>query len=176
MYVKIPVPVSHAQRRLIRLIENREFTGVVRSYGISPSNVTFLYRMATGQRQASFIMIFNLRQHIEPAEWFYDENEKLPKKKRINSQYACFDYRARQHIIKYPTLGVVRLENLFQEGKLQGFCRENGVDYRTLYGHAVQRKRHDGITGYHSRPGYGVIRKLRDIIHPDDWFIFPEEA
>jgi hypothetical protein len=175
MFVKVPSPVAHAQRRLITLIENRQFTGTARSWGITPSNITSLHGMVTGKIQPSFIMIFNLRQYIEPVEWFYNETEKMPEKKEFSLTYTRFDRRTRQHIIKHPTVGVARLEKLILGGKLQTLCRENGLHYKTLYGYAKRRKRHDGVAGYHSRPSYQVIRALRHIIHPDEWFIFPEE-
>jgi hypothetical protein len=131
--------------------------------------------MATTKISPSFIIMFSLRQHIAPVEWFYEENEKLPEKKVFKPKYAYFDRRARQHIIRYPTIAVEYLEGLFRRRKLQEFCREQGMRYSTVYGYAIKRKRQDGIMGYGSRPGYGVIRKLRGVIHPDDWFVFPEE-
>jgi hypothetical protein len=176
MYVQVPEIVSHAQRKLIGLIEERRFTATARSYGLTASNIALLYRMAVGKIQPSFVMIFNLRGHIAPAEWFYDETEKLPGQQAFHPKYACFDRRARQHFIRYPTPAVAYLEGLFREGKLQVFCGEEGLTYAMVYGYAVKRKRPDGITGYHARPGYGVIRKLREKIPPEHWFIFPEEA
>jgi hypothetical protein len=176
MLVEVPFPMVYAQRRLVTLIEERKFTSAARSYGITASNVSSLYRMATGKIGPSYIMIFNLRRHIAPVEWFYDEDEKLPESRRFTPAYTCFDRRARQHIIRYPTVGVARLEGLILAGGLQSLCRANGLQYRTVYGYAVKRWRHDGIAGYHARPSYGVMRKLRDIIHPDEWFFFPEEA
>jgi hypothetical protein len=176
MYVQVPEIVSYAQRKLIRLIEERNFAPAARSYGITVSNISSLYRMATGKITPSFIMIFNLRQHIAPVEWFYDEDEKLPEKKKLNPLYTCFTRRFRQHIIRHPTVGIKYLEELFLQGELNGFCRERGLNYSTVYGYSVKRKRYDGVTGYHSRPGYGFIKKVRAVIHPDDWFMFPEEV
>jgi hypothetical protein len=176
MYVTVSGPVSYARRRLVTLIEERRFTSTARSYGVTASNVSSLYRMAVGKIGPSFIMIFNLRRHLAPVEWFYDEDEKLPEKKEFKPLYACFDRRARQHIIRKPTLGAARLEGLILAGELQKLCRAKGLQYRTVYGYAVKRRRHDGIAGYHARPSYSVMRKLRDIIHPDEWFFFPEEA
>jgi hypothetical protein len=176
MYVKILEPVSYARRRLITLIEERRFTAAARSYGIAASNISSLYRMAVGKIGPSFIMVFNLRRDIAPIEWFYNEGETLPKKKKFTPAYACFDRRARRHIIRKPTVGVARLEGLILAGGLQSLCRANGLQYRTVYGYAVKRRRHDGVAGYHARPSYGVMRKLRGVIHPDEWFFFPEEA
>jgi hypothetical protein len=175
MYVPVPDIVTHAQRKLITLIERRQFSGVARSYGIRASNIPSLYRMAIGKIAPSFVMMFNLRHYIAPVEWCYDETEGLPERRKFKPKYAYFDRRARQRLIRYPTAAVAYLEDIYLKGGLQGFCGEQGLGYATVYGYAVKRKRHDGVLGYHARPGHRVIRKLRGVIHPDDWFIFPEE-
>lgn len=175
MYVQVPDIVTHAQRELIKLIEGRRFAGTARSYGIRASNIPSLYRMATGKTEPSFVMMFNLRQYLAPEAWCYDETEKLPERRKFKPKYACFDGRTRRHIILNPTVAAAYLEEIYLNGGLQGFCGEQGLSYAAVYGYAVKRKRYDGIMGYHCRPGYRVIRKLRNVIHPDDWFIFPEE-
>jgi hypothetical protein len=175
MYAEVLGIVSHARRKLIRLIEARRLAVAARSYGIRVSNIPLLYRMAVGRLDPSFIMIFNLRQHIAPVEWFYDETEKLPEKREFQAKYSGFDRQAWQHIIRHPTVAVAYLEEIFLDGRLPDFCAEQGFRYAAVYRYAAKKKRYDGIWGYPPRPGYKVIREFRDIIHPDDWFIFPEE-
>jgi hypothetical protein len=176
MYVKPLGDISHAQRRLIGLIEKREFTGtLIGDWQVPQGLIVPIYKSAVGQRTPTYGIIFGLRRHIPPEAWYFDETEKLPKPIACTHLYPPFGARINKKIIHDETAAINLIGEIRENRKLSAFCVEHGLKYNDMLGCAVKRKRSNGRYGYHQKPAYLVIRTLREIIHPALWYLFPDE-
>jgi hypothetical protein len=176
MYVKVPETVSHAQRTLITLIENRKFTyEVINTFKLAKTDIGPLYRIAVNKIRPYYSMIFNMRVFIPPAAWYFKENEQMPVRIPITPLYGGYTVIMRDKIKKDMTTGLQHLEALRRERKLTEFCIVHELKYSAIADCIIPRRGGGGTTAYHRRPGFAVIEKLKRIIHPDYWYIFPEE-
>jgi hypothetical protein len=176
MYVKVPEIVSYAQRELITLIENREYTGAMRKkYGVSDSWISSIYRAAVGKVKATYGMIYLLREQIEPVRWYYDENEGLPEKVEFRPKYRGYDLEMMNNFKNKATAAQRWFEEAGKKRIIHEICEENNISYSRLKNSIYPKRVHSEVAVYRQRPGYGIIKALRGVINPDYWYIFPDE-
>jgi hypothetical protein len=176
MLVQVPAVVSHAQRRLITLIEKRRFTRQVRTvYGLSDAFLSRLHSVAVGRMRPSYGIIFQLREHIAPVLWYYDETEKPPKRKSFAAKHTVYNLAVMRELSARPTVAHTVFETLREARKLTEFCVLHNIAPARIRNCTTMNRRKDGVKGYASRPSYPVVKQLRGIIHPDLWYIFPDE-
>jgi hypothetical protein len=66
-------------------------------------------------------------------------------------------------------------EILREKRALTAFCGKRGLVYSSLSNCVFKRRREDGLWGYRTRPAYRLVKSLREILHPDLWYVFPDE-
>jgi hypothetical protein len=176
MLVQVPAVASHAQRRLIALIEKRQFTHEVRTvYGLSDAFLSRLHSVAVGKMRPSYGVIFQLREHIAPVSWYYAETEKLPKRKLFTAKYTTYNLAVMRELSTKPIVAHTIFEMLREARKLTEFCVLRNINAAKIRNCTTMNKRKDGIKGYTNRPSYPIVKQLRGIIHPDLWYVFPDE-
>jgi hypothetical protein len=176
MYAKPEGDLSHAQRLLIGLIERRGFTGTLaREWEAPRSMIMIVYETALGRALPSYGVVFGLRRHIDPAAWYYGEDEELPPPVPCAWLYPSFGKKARKKVLRDATAALSRMEEIKGKRELSAFCAAHGVKYADLWACTIKRKKKDGRYGYHQRPPYRVIRALRETVHPALWFLYPDE-
>jgi hypothetical protein len=176
MYTVPQGEITHARRRLITLIERREFTGTLtREWGVPKPSVMHIYDMVLGRVPPTFGAIFGLRREVAPAAWFYGEGEALPPRIGAAYIYPSFGKEIREKVLGEPTAALLMIEGLKEKRELARFCVERGVKYADLWACTIKRVKKDGRQGYHQRPPYRVIKALREAVHPDLWYTFPDE-
>jgi hypothetical protein len=169
-------PISHAQRRLITLIDERRISKVlIGAWGVPKSYIGNIYRMALNTLPVSYGVIFLLRQQLPPAAWYYDEGERLPQPVPFTPKYPAFGKRVRNKILHHETAALGIIREIKEKRELAYFCKQHRVKYYDVAGCSFKNPKKDGRDGYHQRPSYRMIRLLREAIHPDLWYIFPDE-
>jgi hypothetical protein len=176
MYAKIPDVVSHAQRKLISMVEKREYRGYVLSCGLTLTQSNDLYKTVIGMYTPTYGQIFRLRRFFPPSEWFYDEGEKLPKPIKFTPKVQGLDGGGKKMGIE-ATKETVALSwfALLTKQQRHQFYLLHHIERAKINHFILKTKRMDGTFGYLSRPNYKLVRSLRDTVQPDLWYIYPEE-
>jgi hypothetical protein len=119
--------------------------------------------------------IYMLRTRIAPAAWYYMERETVPEKVPFTSLYDAGSETLRTKIIHEETAALGELARLKEERVLSRLCQEHRIDYKKASYCLLKRVKEDGSRGYHQRPTYEIVKAFREVIHPDLWYIFPDE-
>jgi hypothetical protein len=176
MYVKIPDVVSHAQRKLITMVEKREYRGYVLSCGLTLTQSNDLYKTVIGKYTPTYGQIFRLRQFVPPSEWYYDESEELPEPVRFTAKVQGMTGGGKKMGIEATkeTVALSWFAGLSKQQRHQFYVFHN-IERAKINHFILKTTRMDGTFGYQSRPNYKLVRSLRETIHPDCWYIYPEE-
>ena len=75
MNKEIPVRITYAQKRLIIMIQKRELRSWCLEHNLEHAS---LYRIALGEKVATYKIVSSLVHLIPPAEWIYYIDEKIP--------------------------------------------------------------------------------------------------
>lgn len=120
-------------------------------------------------------VVFLFREVFEPVSWFYKPNETLPKPKKININKE----RTENDLFKEKTVGKILFEVLAKSyPTYQVFSDEFKIPYFNVKNMLQKSKfEYNGKTEirYKTFATKSVIKILREKIHPDYWFMFPEE-
>jgi hypothetical protein len=176
MYVTLPEELSHAQRSLVTLIEKRVFSPtLIQEWGVPKSYIIALYRTAIGRIRPSYMAIYTLRSRIAPVNWYYTEQEAVPGAVPFTALYAAGGDMFREKVMRDETAALRELAGIREARNLSLLCRNYNIEYKRLSQCVLKRVKEDGSRGYHQRPAYDIVKALRERIHPDLWYIFPEE-
>ena len=75
MNKEIPARITYAQKRLIIMIQKRELRSWCLEHNLEHAS---LYRIALGEKIATYKIVSSLVHLIPPAEWIYYIDEKIP--------------------------------------------------------------------------------------------------
>lgn len=75
MNKEIPARITYAQKRLIIMIQKRELRSWCLEHNLEHAS---LYRIALGEKVATYKIVSSLVHLIPPAEWIYYIDEKIP--------------------------------------------------------------------------------------------------
>jgi hypothetical protein len=176
VYAKPEGPISCAQRRLITLIDKRKISEtLIGGWGVPRTQLGNIYRMALGTIPPSYGIIYGLRLTIPPAAWYYGEEEALPRPIPFTPKYPAFGKQAHDAVLHHETAALGIIREIKEQRELSRFCARHGVNYYDVAGCSFKNPKKDGRKGYHQRPSYRMVRLLREAVHPDLWYIFPEE-
>jgi hypothetical protein len=176
VYPKPEGTISHGRRILISLIEERKFSPTLRSWGVTEKSlINFAYEIALGRSDATFFVVFNMREHIRPELWYYDEAEEEPFPVKVKFVYPSTGKAAKRKFIVDETAALERIQGIMERREAGALCASHGIKYYDLWGCCSKRKKANGRYAFHTRPSYHVIRALRDTIHPALWYVFPDE-
>jgi hypothetical protein len=176
VHAKPEGPISHAQRRLITLIDKRKISETLTGgWGVPRTCLGNIYRTALGTIPHSYGIIYGLRLNIAPVFWYYSEEEPLPRPIAFTPKYPPFGKDAHDAVLRHETAALEIIREIKERRELSRFCALHGVKYYDVAGCSFKNPKKDGPEGYHQRPSYRMIRSLREAVHPDLWYIFPGE-
>lgn len=120
-------------------------------------------------------VIFIFREFFEPITWFYKPNESFPEPKKL----LYNKNRTESELYKEKTVGKILFERLAKSyPTYQSFSNEYKIPVDNIKN--MLRKSIFVYNGkkeirYNTFVTKSVINKLKEEIHPDYWFMFPEE-
>lgn len=171
---------THAVRYFKTLVKERSFTTKVQEFGLTSAQQKLLYDVTCGKIRATYGIIFALRNIISPSQWIYREDENLPEPVKFNSlvekKYPHYDFDSRNELAKESTLGNIFFNILKERRVMSKFCIMHNYK-KTEAANFVYMKHHkNGELRYLVRPTLPFIKKFREEVHPDWWFIYPDEV
>lgn len=120
-------------------------------------------------------VIFLLRGVFEPCSWFYDVAEEMPDP----VSFTINPERTGKDLFTDDTVGKILLRSLVKNYKTYNmFAKEYKVPCENIKNMLNKFKyKHKDVTmvRYKTFATESVIKGMRDTIHPDYWYIFPEE-
>lgn len=164
---------THALRALKIASKNKLFWKYVEQIGI-PKNGRYeyyIYNYFTGKsKNIGISYIFNSRENLQPAKWFFNINEELPERIKFNPIYE------EKTLLYKESVGHIKLLDLMKDYTIQQFVDKYDLNFyqiKNLIYKKVDKKLNKEV--FKALPSNSLIIKLRNIINPDYWFIFPEE-
>lgn len=164
---------TYALRALKKAIQNKLFMKYICELGIPDSlshKFAIFYYLAGRYRSVTNVNIFMCREKMQPAKWYYKINEPLPKQIKFTPKHSVED------LMYIESLGHIKLKELQDLYTMPVLCEKYDL---SLY--QMKNIRYKRIHPYTKRecfktlPGMTVVTKLRELINPDYWFIFPDE-
>lgn len=134
-----------------------------------------LSRIETRFLSFSTKVIFIFREYFEPITWFYKPNESFPEPKKIMFNKN----RTEKELYKEKTVGKILFERLAKSyPTYQSFSDEYKIpidNIKNMLRKSVFEYNGKKEIRYNTFVTKSVINKLKEEIHPDYWFMFPEE-
>ncbi len=131
----------------------------------------YIYNYLSGKNKTIYnINVFNCRECVQPARWYYRVDEKLPERIEFTPKFPVEELQYKD------TEGHLKFYELREQLTNQGISEKYGIDYFQLKN--ITSKRLNPLTNrycYKILPQQSLIIKLREVINPDYWYIFPEE-
>lgn len=120
-------------------------------------------------------VIFIFRKVFEPSSWFYNVGEKLP----TPIPFTINPNRSGQDLFTDDTVGKILFKALAKNYKTYNlFAQEYNLPYanvKNMFSKFKYTQKGVTVVRYKTFVTESVVRNLRDTIHPDYWYIFPEE-
>lgn len=171
---------THAVRYFKTLVKDRSFATKAQEYGLTDPQQKLLYNVARGNFRATYGIIFALRNIISPSQWIYREDEKLPQPVKFNpiveTKYPHYDFDSRNELAKESTLGNIFFDILKERRAMSKFCASHNCEKLEAANFVYKKHHKNGELRYLARPTLPFIKKFREEVHPDWWFIYPEEV
>ncbi|WP_288958402.1 hypothetical protein [uncultured Treponema sp.] len=171
---------SHAVRYFKTLVKERSFATKAQEFGLTEPQQKLLYNVARGDFRATYGIIFALRNIISPSQWIYLENEELPKPVKFNplveKKYPHYDFDSRNELAKESTLGNIFFDVLKEQRAMSKFCVIHNCEKLEAANFVYMKHHKNGEMRYLARPSLPFIKKFREDVHPDWWFIYPDEV
>ncbi len=171
---------SHAVRYFKNLVKERTFASKTSEYELSDPQQKLLYNVTRGNFRATYGIIFALRRFISPSQWIYREDEELPEPVKFNplveEKYPHYDFDSRNELAKESTLGNIFFDILKERRAMTKFCASHNCEKLEAANFVYMKHHKNGELRYLARPTLPFIKKFRTEVHPDWWFIYPDEV
>ncbi|WP_149554539.1 hypothetical protein [Treponema pectinovorum] len=164
---------SYALRALKKASQNRLFWRYVCELGVPDTSLdkkAIFYYLNGHYRFVSNPYIFMCREKMQPAKWYYKVNETLPKRIEFTPKHEAKD------LMYLESVGHIKLEELQKKFTMPILCERYNLSLTQMKN--IRYKRLHPFTKrecFKILPPASVIIKLRDVINPDYWYIFPDE-
>lgn len=164
---------THSQRELKKALQNKLLWRYIEKLGIerdSNEKYCVYYYMNGKNKTINNTIIFHCREQMQPSKWFININEQLPEKIKFTPKFSAESLYCKESV------GHKKLEQLQKEYTMPGLIERFDLNLYQMKN--IRYKRISPITGkecFKTLPPASVIIKLKDVINPDYWFIFPEE-
>lgn len=115
--------------------------------------------------------VFYCREKLRPAKWYYKIDEKLPPVINFTPKHTV------KELPYLDSLGHLKLFEIIKQTTIPIFAEQ--YDFSVYVLKNVLYKRKHQTTGkmcFKILPQEDFIIKLRDVINPDLWYIFPDEV
>lgn len=164
---------THAVRDLKTALQKNLYRKYLSMLGIPDNRIIkdYIYYYINGTNSSIGPQyVFMCREKLQPSKWYYRHDEELPKRIEFKPKYTWECMRTME------TEGLRKLVELRKIHTAKGLEEKFGISFYQIKN--ILYKRHDPISGkeiYKIFPQKELIIKLREVINPDYWFIFPEE-
>lgn len=164
---------THSQRELKKALQNKLLWRYIEKLGLErDSNEKYwVYYYMTGKNKSiNNIVIFRCREQMQPSKWFINANEELPARVNFTPKFPLDSLFCKESV------GHLKLKELQKMYTMQGLIEKYDLNLYQMKN--IRYKRINPVTGkecFKTLPPASVIIKLKDVINPDYWFIFPEE-
>lgn len=185
--ISLSLADSRGAEAIIKIVNARLLSSFVKKAFKSDDNNLLrlyfsdvFYKRSDEKRTSRYLnfsnkVIFNFRELIEPVNWFFSSKEKMPKPIKVNYNKN----RTEESLFFTKTVGKILFEKLLKEyNNYLEFSKIYEIPVsqikNMIYTHPVEvngRK----VPRFKTFATKSVIMKLRKEIHPDFWYIFPEE-
>lgn len=185
--ISLSLADSRGAEAIIKIVNARLLSTFVKKAFKSDDNNLFrlyfsdvFYKRSDEKRTSRYLnfsnkVIFNFRELIEPVNWFFSSKEKMPKPIKVNYNKN----RTEESLFFEKTVGKILFEKLLKE-------YNNYLEFSKIYEIPVSQIKNmiytypvevNGrkVPRFKTFVTKSVIMKLRKQIHPDFWYIFPEE-
>lgn len=115
--------------------------------------------------------VFLCRKKVQPSKWYYKVTEPLPEKIKFTPKFDVSVLRYKE------SLGHIKLNELKETYSLRGLVNTFSLDLNQAKN--VIFKRWNPLLQkqcFRALPTESFIIKMRNVINPDLWYIFPEEV
>ncbi len=114
--------------------------------------------------------IFMCREKMQPSKWYYKINEPLPPPVNFMPKHKVED------LMYFESIGHIKLEELQRRISMPEICKRYDLSLYQMKN--IRYRRLNPITNlkcFKILPPSSVVIKLREVINPDYWYIFPDE-
>lgn len=118
----------------------------------------------------SNMTVFHCREKLQPSKWYYKKDEQLPEKIEFIPKHNV------KELLYTESLGHLKLFEMVKELSIPIFAEKYDTSINLLKNmiYKRQNKLNEKMC-FKSLPNEKFIIKMRDIINPDLWYIFPDE-
>lgn len=149
MLKKIPERITYAQKKLIKLIEERKLRQWCLQNGVEHSAI---YRIALGEQSPTYKILSQMVHLISPVEWLFFTDEEIPYKPQLVPQW---DFSNKSKFIKSHRYDYKELSKKY------------GISELSAYNMCVVSR---------ALPSLSFIRECCKDTNPIDFFIDGEEV
>lgn len=171
---------SHALRYFKNLIKERKYFSKAVEYNLNRTMTEVLYKVVRGQLRPTYGIIFMLRKYIAPCMWYYKETEELPEPVKFESHYEDsfdeYNTESKNILAQRKTIGHTYFDILKENRVMARFCALHNVTLTEAANYVTMRHKKDGTYRYTTRPTIDFISNFKEELHPDLWYIFPDEV
>lgn len=172
----IKEPTSYAIDYFQRMKNQRQLRPYLEeNWNFTKSQCFHLNNIVSGLVRPTFGMIYTFREKIPPVDWFYKEPEERPEPIKFNPIYTNYSVKTWKELFLKKTCGHIFFDYLIEAKCYSTFCRDYLLDKVNLNNFIYQRRTKDGQRFY-SRPTYPFVNALKKELHPDFWYMFPDEV
>lgn len=164
---------TYAIRMLKKAAQNQLFMKYICELGITDSisdKLSIFYYLTGRYKSVRNIHIFMCREKMQPAKWYYKINEPLPKQIKFTPKHSVKD------LMYIESVGHIKFKELLDLYTMPVLCEKYDLNLSQMKN--IRYKRIHPYTKrecFKTLPGMPVVTKLRELINPDYWFIFPDE-
>lgn len=171
---------SYAIRHLKNLIKERKLAKISKEYNIPEVTCNMIYQIINNKYRPTYGVIFLLRKYIAPCLWYYNETESFPKpitfESHFEEKYKDYNIKTKNELAQRKTLGQIYFDILKENMLMARFCTLHNCSYTEAANYVTMRHHKNGTFRYASRPTIQFIDKFKKELHPDYWYIYPDEV
>lgn len=174
------LPLLQTDTYMVREIKTARNAGSITAYA---ENLGF--RFGSGEQQrirklphetdptkiAPNTLIFKLRTVRRPAMWYTTVTETLPEKIEFEDKNDV------SMLMIKDSVGHAMLRQIIDEEGVSGVIENYGFQSRHEIDNILykRKRQRDGRPIFRILPSYVFIRKLKERINPEYWYVFPDE-
>lgn len=168
--------VSHAMQHFRDLVLKRQLADHVKNtLHLSHSQYIFLRKLAAQEKRPTYANIYLLRNEIAPVQWYYDIDTSYPEPIPFTPIYNNYATETRQLFAQKKTCGHLFFDTLKEYKVFEPVCSLHNMKKSTAVNYVYMKKGIDNVLRYPCRPSIWFVSHFIDIVHPDYWYIFPDE-
>lgn len=164
---------TYALRDFKTALQHRLFWSFISDLGIPNTTLAkyaVFYYVSGARKSIVNPNVFFCREKMQPSKWYYKINEELPERIKITPKFGI------ESLMYKESVGHLKLKELQKRYTMPLLAEKYGLNLYQVKN--IRYRRLNPLTGkecFKILPPESVIIKLRDVINPDYWYVFPEE-